>query len=59
MYLKSCNDKQQKENAKWSWSKASKKIMHAEKRIATELCAHYRNTLDYSAWVRTKRNLEH
>jgi len=43
-----------KKNAKWLWSKTSKKIVHAKKRIATELCAHYRNTLDYSTWVRTK-----
>ena len=58
MYLKSCNDTQHKENVKWCWSKSSKKSVHTEKRIAAELCAHYRNNLDYSAWVRTKRNLE-
>jgi hypothetical protein len=34
------------------------KSVYTEKRTATELCADYRNDLNYSAWARTKRNLD-
>jgi len=46
------------ENAKWRWGKASKTSVHTKERTATESCARYRNDLDYSAWARTKQNLE-